>query len=87
MCIILPQMLSIRFGNNLPIKQMASRIDHFNRGKSQPTPYGKRMDRLSNRIFNEVTRITDSKNMRVVRLMSEQPEYEKEEKTVCFLSW
>ena len=31
-----------------------SRILHATRGLSQPTAYGKRMDRLSNRIFGEV---------------------------------
>jgi hypothetical protein len=34
---------------------MASRINHFMRGRVETTAYSKRMDRLSNRIFNEVS--------------------------------
>lgn len=32
----------------------ASRIAHIGRGIAAPTPFGKRMDRLQARIFNEV---------------------------------
>ena len=39
-----------------------SRILHATRGLSQPTAYGKRIDRLSNRIFGEVSFIIPSSN-------------------------
>ncbi|XP_076246324.1 mitochondrial ribosomal protein S33 [Calliopsis andreniformis] len=35
--------------------------------------YATRMNRLSNRIFGEVTRTTNSKSMKVVQLFSEKP--------------
>ena len=35
--------------------------------------YAKRMNRLSNRIFGEVIRSTNSKSMKVVKLLSEKP--------------
>lgn len=37
------------------------------------TNYAKRMNRLSNRIFGEVVRDTNSKSMKVVTLFSEKP--------------
>lgn len=37
------------------------------------TEYSRRMNRLSNRIFTEVTRPTNSKSMKVVKLFSEEP--------------
>lgn len=37
------------------------------------TSYARRMQRLSNRIFGEVSRPTNSKSMKVVKLLSEQP--------------
>ncbi|KAG5324436.1 RT33 protein, partial [Acromyrmex heyeri] len=37
------------------------------------TTYAKRMNRLSNRIFGEVTRPTNQKSMKVVKLFSEKP--------------
>lgn len=37
------------------------------------TPYAKRLDRLSNRIFGEVAKPTSDKSMRVVTMFSEQP--------------
>jgi len=37
------------------------------------TEYARRMNRLSNRIFGEVVRPTNSKSMRVVKLFSEEP--------------
>ncbi|KAK9888353.1 hypothetical protein WA026_000607 [Henosepilachna vigintioctopunctata] len=39
----------------------------------QTTEYARRMKRLSDRIFTEVTRTTNSKSMKVVKLFSEQP--------------
>ncbi|KAJ8945055.1 hypothetical protein NQ314_009322 [Rhamnusium bicolor] len=39
----------------------------------QTTEYARRMNRLSNRIFGEVVRPTNSKSMKVVRLFSEEP--------------
>lgn len=38
----------------MPLPQMASRIAHTTRGLNAGTAYGKRMERLSNRIFGEV---------------------------------
>lgn len=43
------------------------------------TDYAVRMNRLSNRIFGEVVRPTNSKSMKVVRLLSEQPRNLKRE--------
>lgn len=37
------------------------------------TSYAKHMNRLSNRIFGEVTRSTNDKSMKVVKLFSEKP--------------
>lgn len=37
------------------------------------TEYSRRMTRLSNRIFGEVPRTTNSKSMKVVKLFSEEP--------------
>ncbi|XP_076271648.1 mitochondrial ribosomal protein S33 [Rhynchophorus ferrugineus] len=39
----------------------------------QTTEYARRMNHLSNRIFGEVTRPTNSKSMKVVKLFSEEP--------------
>lgn len=39
----------------------------------QTTEYARRMNRLRNRIFGEVTRTTNSKSMKVVKLFSEEP--------------
>nr|CAH7730253.1 unnamed protein product [Callosobruchus chinensis] len=39
----------------------------------QSTEYARRMARLSNRIFGEVARPTNSKSMKVVKLFSEEP--------------
>lgn len=41
------------------------------------TTYAKNMNRLSNRIFGEVTRETNQKSMKVVQLFSEQPPYKQ----------
>lgn len=43
------------------------------------TNYARRMNHLSNRIFGEVTRPTNSKSMKVVRMFSEKPLYLREE--------
>ncbi|CAD6191328.1 unnamed protein product [Caenorhabditis auriculariae] len=56
----------------------ASRIMHVGRGLNQPTAFGKRMERLSNRVWGEVVFPTDSKSMKVVKVMSAQP-YETNE--------
>ena len=37
------------------------------------TNYANRMNRLSNRVFGEVTRTTNQKSMKVVKLFSEKP--------------
>lgn len=43
------------------------------------TTYARRMNHLSNRIFGEVTRETNDKSMKVVRMFSEKPMYLKPE--------
>ncbi|KJH51848.1 hypothetical protein DICVIV_01927 [Dictyocaulus viviparus] len=61
-----------------------SRIIHAGRGIGVSTPYGKRIDRLSRRIFGEVTRATDDKSMKVVRIMSAEPYETKEQLSVKY---
>ncbi|KAK0413096.1 hypothetical protein QR680_006594 [Steinernema hermaphroditum] len=63
---------------------MASRIGHIGRGISEASPYGKRMDRLSNRIFGEVVRQTDIKSHKVIRVMSAEPLEQREDKGVGY---
>uniref|UniRef100_A0A1I7ZI51 Small ribosomal subunit protein mS33 n=1 Tax=Steinernema glaseri TaxID=37863 RepID=A0A1I7ZI51_9BILA len=63
---------------------MASRIGHVGRGISEATAYGKRMDRLSNRIFGEVVRPTDVKSHKVIRVMSAEPLEQREDKSVGY---
>ncbi|TMS40047.1 hypothetical protein L596_006478 [Steinernema carpocapsae] len=63
---------------------MASRIGHVGRGISADTAYGKRMDRLSNRIFGEVVRPTDVKSMKVVRVLAAEPLDQQEAKSVGY---
>ncbi|XP_034180467.1 mitochondrial ribosomal protein S33 [Osmia lignaria lignaria] len=48
-------------------------MDKYIKLKNVGTNYAKHMNRLSNRIFGEVTRITNNKSMKVVQLFSEQP--------------
>lgn len=43
------------------------------------TVYARRMKHLSNRIFGEITRDTDIKSMKVVRIFSENPLYLRED--------
>lgn len=43
------------------------------------TEYARRMNHLSNRIFGEVTRPTNSKSMKVVRMFSEEPRHLKKD--------
>ncbi|CAH1116755.1 unnamed protein product [Phaedon cochleariae] len=50
-----------------------SRYARYSDLVKQTTEYARRMNRLSNRIFGEVARSTNSKSMRVVKLFSEQP--------------
>ncbi|VDM30640.1 unnamed protein product [Toxocara canis] len=71
-------------GQMCAVRVMGSRIAHVGRGISQPTPYGKRMDRLANRIFNEVVRPTDAKSMKVVRVMSAEPLEQRDDKSVGY---
>ncbi|CAJ0928675.1 unnamed protein product, partial [Mesorhabditis belari] len=58
---------------------MASRISHATRGLGLPTPYGKRIERLSNRIFGEITTPTDVKSLKVIRVMSAEPLEQKDQ--------
>ncbi|RCN53395.1 protein family protein [Ancylostoma caninum] len=62
----------------------ASRIVQVGRGIGDVTPYGKRMDRLSKRIFGEVVRTTDKRSMKVVRIMSAEPYETKEQLSVKY---
>ncbi|CAH1392291.1 unnamed protein product [Nezara viridula] len=48
------------------------------------TKYSMRMNYLKNKIFGEVTRPTNSKSMKVVKLMSEQPIQKNPEKTDAY---
>uniref|UniRef100_A0AC34QGP0 Small ribosomal subunit protein mS33 n=1 Tax=Panagrolaimus sp. JU765 TaxID=591449 RepID=A0AC34QGP0_9BILA len=64
--------------------QISSRISHTLRGLAQQTAYGKRVDRLSNRIFGEVIRPTDERSKKVVRIMSEEPLEQREDKSVNY---
>ncbi|GMR48751.1 hypothetical protein PMAYCL1PPCAC_18946, partial [Pristionchus mayeri] len=57
----------------------ASRIQLIGRGMNQPTPFGKRMDRLQSRIFNEVVIPTDTRSHKVIRVMSAEPLETKEQ--------
>lgn len=66
------------------IPKMASRIDHVSRGLNTGTGYGKRMTRLSNRIFTEVTRPTDIKSIKVVQVMADEPVEQREDKGVGY---
>lgn len=43
------------------------------------TTYARRINHLSNRIFGEVTRETNDKSMKVVRMFSEKPLYLRQE--------
>ncbi|KZC13201.1 PREDICTED: 28S ribosomal protein S33, mitochondrial [Dufourea novaeangliae] len=43
------------------------------------TVYAKRMNQLSNKIFGEVYRDTNSKSMKVVKLFSEKPVHKRDE--------
>ncbi|PAV56289.1 hypothetical protein WR25_15713 [Diploscapter pachys] len=61
---------------------VAHRINHIDRGINQPTAYGKRMERLSNRIFGEVVKPTDVKSKKVVRVMAAEPLETKEQLSV-----
>lgn len=56
----------------------ASRIVHAGRGIGEATAYGKRMDRLSARVFGDVVHPTDKRSMKVVRVMAMEP-YEQRE--------
>lgn len=48
-------------------------MDKYIKLKNAGTSYAKHMNRLSNRIFGEVTRTTNKKSMKVVELFSEKP--------------
>lgn len=55
------------------VKTMLSRINLATRGINCETEYGRHMNDLSRRIFTEPQRTTESKNLKVVRVMSEEP--------------
>uniref|UniRef100_A0A0N5CB03 Small ribosomal subunit protein mS33 n=1 Tax=Strongyloides papillosus TaxID=174720 RepID=A0A0N5CB03_STREA len=65
-------------------RTMASRIVRFGKGITNTTPYGKRMERLSNRIFNEVTRTTDAKSMKMIKILSAEPLEQQDQKSVSY---
>lgn len=48
-------------------------MDKYVKLTNLTTNYAKRMNRLSNKIFGEVVRTTNSKSMKVVKLFSEKP--------------
>ncbi|KAK8730605.1 hypothetical protein OTU49_007833 [Cherax quadricarinatus] len=56
--------------SKLPV---ASGLYKYARITANTTNYAKRMNRLSNHIFGEVVRTTDSPSMRVVKIFSEKP--------------
>ncbi|KAG5872569.1 hypothetical protein JTB14_020961 [Gonioctena quinquepunctata] len=56
-----------------------SRYAKYSELVKQTTDYARRMNRLSNRIFGEVVRPTNSKSMKVVRLFSEEPVHLRKE--------
>ncbi|CAB3405711.1 unnamed protein product [Caenorhabditis bovis] len=64
---------------NMASRIAASRIIHAGRGIGQPTAFGKRMERLSNRVWGEVVMPTDTKSLKVVRVMSAEPYETKEQ--------
>lgn len=55
------------------VKMMASRISVTARGINCETEYGRRMEDLSRRIFSELPRTTEPKNLKIVRVMMEEP--------------
>ncbi|CAG7694891.1 unnamed protein product [Allacma fusca] len=52
---------------------MASRFYKYANIVKNDTSYARRMTRLSNSIFGEITRPTTSKSMKVVKILSIQP--------------
>uniref|UniRef100_A0A1I7TPB9 NADH dehydrogenase [ubiquinone] 1 alpha subcomplex assembly factor 4 n=1 Tax=Caenorhabditis tropicalis TaxID=1561998 RepID=A0A1I7TPB9_9PELO len=61
----------------------ASRIVHAGRGISQPTPFGKRMDRLSNRVWGEVVMPTDTKSLKLSTVQRDHRSPEEELKALA----
>ncbi|VDO39480.1 unnamed protein product [Onchocerca flexuosa] len=55
------------------MKTMPSRINLAARGINCETDFGKHINDLSRRIFGEPQRTTESKNLKIVRIMSEEP--------------
>lgn len=55
------------------VKTMPSRINLFTRGINCETEYGRHMNDLSRRIFTEPQRKIDPKNLKIIRIMSEEP--------------
>lgn len=50
-----------------------SKTDKYLQLAKAGTSYARHMNRLSNRLFGEVTRTTNNKSMKVVKLFSEKP--------------
>uniref|UniRef100_A0A0K0EZU3 Small ribosomal subunit protein mS33 n=1 Tax=Strongyloides venezuelensis TaxID=75913 RepID=A0A0K0EZU3_STRVS len=65
-------------------RTMASRIVRYGDRITNTTPYGKRMERLSNRIFNEVTTPTDDKSMKIVKMLAAEPLEQQDQKSVSY---
>lgn len=78
---------------------IASRIGHLTRGLNNQTPYGQRMERLSNRIFNEVVfqifyilefkflqviRPTNASSRKTVRVMAAEPLEQRADKHIDY---
>lgn len=68
------------------VKAMLSRINFAIRGINCETEYGRHMNDLSRRIFSEPQRTTESKNLKVVRVMSEEPLEQQPFKAVSFFA-
>ncbi|EFO28400.1 28S ribosomal protein S33 [Loa loa] len=66
------------------VKTMLSRINLAARGINCKTEYGRHMHDLSRRIFTEPQRTTASKNLKVVRIMSEEPLEQQSFKTIDY---
>lgn len=65
---------------------MLSRVNLATRGINCETEYGRHMDDLSRRIFSEPPRTTESKNLKVIRVMSEEPLEQQPFKAVSFFA-
>ncbi|KAI1704460.1 mitochondrial ribosomal subunit s27 domain-containing protein [Ditylenchus destructor] len=72
----------------MPHKQFArimpSRLAIHSKGLDTNTIYAKRMDRLSKQIFTEVTRPIGIRSQNIMKMMSEEPWEQREDKSVNY---